>query len=223
MEIWLDTIDRAAIEDARQSGLLHGITTNPSIISHAKEPLEDILEGLLNWQAGPVAVQVTANTHAEMVEQAKDLFDFSPRLFIKVPATPEGLKAIASLTHIGIPTMATAIFEPLQGLLAAKAGSAYAAPYFSHIGENNHAVIQSLHALFRTYQLPCKLLIAALNFPEQVLQCAQLGVSALTLKEALYYACCKPPANTLKFLAKFEEEWQTAPPSALLPKQLGIK
>lgn len=217
MEIWLDTTDRSAIEEAQEAGLLFGITTNPSIVSNAGEPLEELLDDLLNRQQGPVAVQVTTHTAGDMIEQAKDLYDFSNRIIVKIPAIPEGLKAIANLSHIGIPTMATAILEPLQGFLAAQAGAAYAAPYFSHMGENRLDILRTLYALLSTYRSQTKLLVAALNSPDQVLACVEIGVPALTLKAQLFLDCCKPPAQTLKHLTKFDTDWLQAPPSKLLP------
>ena len=86
MQLWLDTIDPETIDEAHNLGLLHGVTTNPSILSQADEPLENILDDLLNRQPGPITVQVTASTTPEMIEQAKDIYDYSQRLIIKIPA-----------------------------------------------------------------------------------------------------------------------------------------
>lgn len=218
MELWLDTIDKAAIIEAKESGLLFGITTNPSIASKADQPLEDLLEELLYLQPGPVAVQVTARNTSEMVEQAKDLYDFSDRLIVKIPVTPEGIKAISNLAHIGIPTMATAIFESLQGFLAAQAGADYAAPYVEHIGDKRLEVLKTFQTLLDTYLLPTKIIAAALVSTDQVVQCLELGVAAITLKESIFYGCYQPPAKTLEYLTKIEGDWQKAPPSQLLPK-----
>lgn len=220
MEIWLDTIDLPAIQAAKECGLLFGITTNPSIVSQSPQPLEDLLLDLLNCQMGPVAVQVTADNPFEMREQAKALFAFSSRLIIKIPATPEGLRAIASLKSQRIPTMATAIFEPLQGLLAAQAGASYLAPYVSHIGENAISTLETLQHLLKTHQLPAKILAAALKTPTQVLDCLRLGIPALTIKETLFHSCLIPPPQTLDFLAKFHTAYLNSPPSTLLPQKI---
>jgi len=117
MELWLDTIDRIAIERAKDLGLLHGVTTNPSLLAAANIPAEEILEDLLNHFSGPIAVQVTFSAASEMIEQGRDLYDFSPRIIVKVPVTEEGIQAISRLNHSEIPTMATAVYTPMQTFL----------------------------------------------------------------------------------------------------------
>ena len=209
MEIWLDTINRAAIERAKDMGLLHGVTTNPAILAESSETAEEILEDLLNLYSGPLAVQVTRRSTSEMIEQGKDLCDFSSRIIVKVPVTEEGIEAIYRLTHIQIPVMATAIFEPIQALLAMKAGARYLAPYFSHIGEQ---ALQTCLSIHRMLTPKTKLLVAALTTPAQVSLCAESGFSAVTLKASLFNQCLTPPAQTLDHLSRFESAWQNAPP-----------
>jgi len=147
MELWVDGIETAFVEHAKQLGILHGITTNPSILAQTDRPAEMVLQELLDKFPGPIAVQVTATTAADMIEQGKILLDFSPRLIVKIPVTEQGLHAISRLTHHEIPTMATAIFEPTQAFLAAQAGASYLAPYFAHIGEN-HQTVQQVKPVF---------------------------------------------------------------------------
>src|SRR5262245_45517365 len=106
MEIWLDTIERGTIELAKNLGILHGVTTNPAILAQSSEPAEEVLEELLNLYSGPLAVQVTLPAAQQMIEQAKDLFDFSSRIIVKVPVTEQGLEAIYRISHLEIPVMA---------------------------------------------------------------------------------------------------------------------
>ena len=131
MEIWLDTADLKTLEQAKQMGILFGITTNPSIVAKSQWGMEELLEKLLQMQKGPVTAQVTADQAPAMIQQGEALFRFSNRMVIKVPVTAEGLKAIHALTEKKIPVMATAVFDPNQVLLAASAGAQYIAPYFS--------------------------------------------------------------------------------------------
>lgn len=213
MEIWLDTIDKGAIEKAKECGLLHGITTNPTILSESALPAEECLEDLLTLFSGPIAVQVTLRSVTEMIEQGKDLYDFSSRLLIKIPVTEEGVQAIYHLTQLGIPVMATTIFEPIQALMAIQAGATYLAPYFSHMGEKALSTCLSIQKMLNPR---CKLLVAALNTPEQVAQCAEAGFAAVTLKAALFKQCLTAPSQTLDHLTRFESAWAKAPPSQLL-------
>jgi TalC/MipB family fructose-6-phosphate aldolase len=211
MEIWLDTIDLKTIEKAKNIGLLDGITTNPTILAEGKKTPEDILEELLNSFSGPLAVQVTVRSEEGMIEQGKDLFDFSDRIIVKVPVTSEGLGAIYHLSLANIPVMATAIFEPMQAFLASQAGACYVVPYFSHIGENALEVCQTIQNM----DLSSHLLIASLKKPEQFLQCASLKFDAVTLKGPLFDACLNPPQQTLDQIERFEASWQNASPSRL--------
>lgn len=204
MELWLDTTDHEAIEFANERGILHGITTNPLIVSRAKKPLAQVLNELLIFQPCPIAVQVMGNDAAEMVTHAKELFHFSRRFIIKVPATSEGLKAIYQLSQHKIPVMATAIFEPIQAFLAAKAGASYIAPYFSQMDE---AVFDRIHACIQKTQ--AKLLAASLKSPEHVEKCLLLGTPAITINETLFHTCLQTPQQTAAALHRFDEAWKT--------------
>ncbi|HEY4831719.1 MAG TPA: transaldolase family protein, partial [Waddliaceae bacterium] len=209
------TIDRTAIEHAQDLGLLHGVTTNPAILAQASEPAEEILDALLNYFSGPLAVQVTLRSSSEMVEQGKDLYEFSSRIIVKIPATQEGLEAIFRLSHGEIPVMATAIFEPLQAFLAIKAGARYVVPYFSHLGERALPVCHAIQRML-IHQRAAKLLVASLATPSQVSQCAESDFSAVTLKSDLFNQCLMTPPQTLDHLNRFEAAWKEAPPSNLL-------
>jgi transaldolase len=220
MEIWLDTIEKDVIEKAKELGLLHGVTTNPTILSEVGMPAEECIEHLLTLFSGPLAIQVTLRTASEMVEQGKDLNDFSPRIIVKIPVTEEGVQAIHRLTHLGIPVMATAIFEPIQALLAIKAGARYLAPYFSYLGEKALPICHTIQNMLTSRS---KLLVAALNSPMQVVQCAEACFGAVTMKADLFKECLTPPSQTLDHLARFESAWQKAPPSQLLSASQYIR
>lgn len=213
MEFWLDTIDPAAIEYAKDLGLLHGVTTNPAILAQASSPAEDVIEQLLTLFSGPLAVQVTLPSAAEMIEQGKDLYDFSSRIIVKVPVTEEGILAIHRLSYNGIPVMATAIFEPIQAIIAVKAGASYVAPYFSYLGDQALPVCSTIQ---RCLIPKSKLLVAALTTPSQVAACAEEGFSAVTLKATLFKQCLISSPQTLEHLSRFNEAWKKAPPSKLL-------
>jgi transaldolase len=212
MEIWLDTIERNAIEKAKNLGILYGVTTNPAILAHASDAAEEILEELLNLFSGPLAVQVTVSTVSEMLEQGKDLYDFSPRIIVKIPVTEQGLEAIHRLSNLEIPVMATTIFEPMQALLAAQAGAQYIATYFSHLGDQALAICKTIAQM----NLSAKLLIASLASPEQIIQCAEANFSAITIKAPLLRECLIVPSQTQEHLRRFENAWHSAPHSNLL-------
>ena len=181
-------------------------------MAQASDPAEDVLEDLLNLFSGPLAVQVTHRDASDMIEQGKDLFDFSSRIIVKVPVTEEGIKAIHGLSHLEIPVMATTIFDPIQAFLALKAGAHYVAPYFSHMGDQALPKCLSMQRLLTNQG---KLLVASLSTPSQVSLCAESGFSAVTLKADLFNKCLTPPDQTLDHLHRFEAAWKVAPHSNL--------
>lgn len=220
MEIWLDTADFGLIETAKQMGILHGVTTNPSIVAKSKLAIEDLLEKILAMQSGPVTAQVTAADSAKMIEQGLALSQFSDRIVVKVPVTTEGLKAIYALSQKKIPLMATAVFEPTQVLLAAKAGAAYIAPYFSSICEADPSGVtefSSMLKLLRHYHLPAKLLAASLKTPEHVRECIELGADAVTINGEVFSAFIENRQETMERLQKFEKDWKGAKASKKIP------
>jgi transaldolase len=213
MEIWLDTAELDLIESANAMGILHGVTTNPSIVAKSKMGLEDLLEKLLKIQSGPVTAQVTANEAPKMIEQGEALYRFSNRIIVKVPVTKEGLKAIHALSLKKIPVMATAVFDSNQVLLAARAGATYIAPYFSSICEMDMSGMDQFKAMFillERYKYPAKLLGASLKSAEQVRQCSELGTHAVTLNKDVFLSFIENNPETLKRVEKFSKDWQTA-------------
>lgn len=211
MEIWLDTADLASIEEAKNMGILHGVTTNPSIVSKSKLSLEELLSQILQLQDGPVAAQVIAGDATGMIKQGKALFGFSNRMVVKVPVTKEGLKAIYALSKDKIPVMATAIFETNQSLLAARAGGHYIAPYFSAICDEDINGIEQLKemlCLLERYRYPSKLIGASIKGAEQAKQCSEIGVHAVTLDAEIFHTFIEDHPETIKTSARFAKDWK---------------
>src|ERR1700733_11307537 len=122
MQIWLDTIDLPTLEKAQKRGILHGVTTNPSMLISTPR---DTLTALLAAQPGPVAVEVFEDLVPSMISQGKTLYDFSSRIVVKVPVTERGIEALHVLSKQQIPVMASAIVQPTQALIAALAGASW--------------------------------------------------------------------------------------------------
>ena len=222
MEIWLDTAELDLIESAKQMGILQGVTTNPSIVSKAKMGLEDLLEKILNLQDGPVTVQVTATDAPKMIQQAEALFQFNNRIVVKVPVTSEGLKAIHALNQKHIPTMATAVFETKQVLLAARAGAQYIAPYYSTICEADIEGSEQFRAMLKLlerYKYGSKILGASLKSAEHVRQCIEMGAHAVTLNKEVFLALIENNDETVKRMDKFAKDWEGAEKRRILPLQ----
>lgn len=212
MEIWLDTIDLTDIREACELNILTGVTTNPSILSKASAAPDVIIQQLLDVQPGLVAAQVIANDLNEMVTQAQRLARLSARIIIKIPVTLTGLRAIAILTKENIPTMATAIFESRQLFLAAIVGAKYAAPYVGRIeettGQSQEVLLEMMQIILQQkYEL--KILAAAINSTDQLINCAKLGIHAITLPSLVYKSLLATHPLTDSSLSSFDKDWRS--------------
>jgi transaldolase len=211
MDIWLDTTNIRMVQKAVRFGLLSGVTTNPTLIAQSKRDLEEVLEDLLHHQEGPVTAQVVTDDVNEMVQQGQSLYSLSNRLIIKVPLTKNGLEAIHLLSRQGIPTMGTVIFQPRQALMAALAGADYVAPYLGRLeksGGDPWVLLKSILHIFQTYRLNTKILGASLQTVEQVIQCAEIGIYGVTVKDDLFEKLIETDAMTLQGVEQFAKDWQ---------------
>lgn len=204
MKVWLDTIDVDTIKDAVKTGIISGVTTNPSILSKAKD-VRDTLRQLLDVQPGPVAVQVTAQSSSEIVEEARCIFEFSSRMIVKIPINPEGLIAINELKKEGLPILGTGILYPSQALMAAIHEVEYIAPYFSHMGENAHETLKTMVDMLKGGKT--KILAASLREIDHIIACALLGVEAITIKPELYRQLVTSQPAVENFSEKFLRDW----------------
>lgn len=210
MELWLDTIDIDVIRDANELGAITGVTTNPTLLSAANALPETILKQILALQPGYVAVQIVAQDLDDMIKQANKLSKFSDRIVVKIPVTAIGLKAIALLAKQNINTMATAIYDSSQLILAAYAGAKYAAFYLSKVEEvdgNAFEVLQEMMEIITKQKSSLKLLAASISLTSQFVECARMGVPAITLPKSLYVSLLETHKLTEKSIGKFHEEW----------------
>jgi transaldolase len=206
MEIWLDTIDEDAIADAAKIGIISGVTTNPSILSCTKN-IFHTLSRLLDLQPGPVAVQVTSLDPEEMIEEGLRIFEFSPRMIVKVPVNRNGLIAMRQLRCEKVPVLGTGILFPTQALLASNLRTSYIAPYFSHIDDVgcSHATLKTIVEMLRLSTT--KILAASLKNLEQINFCASLGIAAVTIKADLYYKLMEDHPIVEGFFQRFLADW----------------
>lgn len=210
MEFWLDSANIEIIKEAHQLGLLTGVTTNPSIISQANRPFNELVETLLDVQSGPVAVQVVAKDYEEIHKQARELHHLSRRIVVKVPAIAAGYRAIHQLFREGITVMATTILDPIQFYFSLESGASYLAPYFSKI-ENASDALKLMQKILNSNGYPSKIIAASINSKEQFLECVEIGVSAITIRDSLLMEFLKSSQQTEDFLRKFQEKWQDVP------------
>jgi transaldolase len=216
MKIFLDTADVSMIGPAYETGLIDGVTTNPTLILKSGRTLEDVaqeLSGYLNLES--ISTEVVADTAEEMLEQAQKFITISPAITIKLPCTVEGLKACKELSKVGVKTNVTLIFSVPQAILAAKAGATYISPFVGRWMDNcvdGFELIQKIRRVynndFSTGTHP-EILAASIRDVYQVEKCFTLGADIVTIPPVVFWGMYKN-AMTEKGLAQFQKDWEDA-------------
>jgi len=187
MKLLIDSANIEKIKKIYKYYPIDGVTTNPSIL--AKEGIEPykILKEIRNFigKDAELHVQVISTTAEEMIKEGHRIVEeLGENTYIKIPTIPEGLKAIKILSNEGYKITATAIYTPMQGFLAAKAGADYAAPYVNRIdnlGINGIEITKKIHDIFKTNELKTKILAASFKNSLQVLELCEFGIGASTI------------------------------------------
>jgi transaldolase len=206
-------IDSASIEDIKEAamlGVLDGVTTNPSLIAKTGRPFATVAKEICDFVKGPVSLEVVGTTAEEMIREARELRRYGSNVVVKIPMMSEGLKAVKSLSSEGIPTNVTLIFQPIQALLAAKAGASYVSPFIGRlddIGQNGLDIIKDIVQIFNNYSFNTKVLAASVRHPVHVLECAKLGADVVTLPVKVIHQLTKHPLTDAG-LKTFLEDWK---------------
>lgn len=186
MELLIDNANTAKIRELVAIYPIDGVTTNPTILAASGRPPFAVLKEIRSILGpdGQIHAQVVSREAEGMVKEARAIVEaLGPNTYVKIPAVPEGFKAMKQLKKDGIPFTATAIYTPMQAYLAAKAGASYAAPYVNRIdnmGFDGIHVVKEIQDIFDKNQLPCKILGASFKNSQQVLELAKYGVGAAT-------------------------------------------
>jgi fructose-6-phosphate aldolase 1 len=213
LEFYLDTADIQQIRELTASLPITGITTNPSILAKQRQSLAALLAELHDvfGSVGRYHVQTISGTTSAIIEEAHKLQEYPYDIVVKIPAHQAGLAAIKQLKIDGISTLATAIYNPQQGMIAALNGADYLAPYLNRIdnlGFDAIDVIQRLQQFIHRYQLPTKLLVASFKNVQQVLQVLEIGVAAVTLPTDIARQWLNTPL-TDSAAQQFSRDWQS--------------
>lgn len=213
MKLIIDDADTKAIARLVEYYPIDGVTTNPSILAKSgRQPFEVLKEiRSIIGQELELHVQVVARDAAGMLDDAHRIVsELGEGTFVKVPSVPEGFKAMKAMHAEGINITATAIYTPMQGFVAAKAGASYAAPYVNRIdnmGYDGVGVAKAIHDVFRANDLPCEVLAASFKNSQQVLDLARHGIGAATVAPAVIDGLVKNAAIDAAvdaFVADFE-------------------
>ncbi|SVD88417.1 uncharacterized protein METZ01_LOCUS441271 [marine metagenome] len=212
MKIFLDTSDVGIIRQHCETGLIDGVTTNPTLMMKAgRNPVEVIKEiSSLFPENASISAEVVGDTAEEMVSQAKDYYSISKNITIKVPCSVEGLKACKTLSDKGIPVNVTLIFSPEQAILAAKAGATYVSPFIGRCEDNNIDGIGLLEAINKVYQskrISTEILSASIRNLNHVSESFKAGADIVTLPPSIFEAMYNHDL-TDQGLAQFNKDWE---------------
>ena len=210
MKIFLDTANLESIKKFNDMGLLDGITTNPSLMSKEGGNPKDGMAEITKIIKGDVSLEVLSTEYSGMIEEGKKLRDYGENVVVKVPMTPDGLRACKSLTVEGIPVNVTLIFSSNQAVLAAKAGAKYVSPFIGRlddIGHDGMNLIQEIKTIFSNYNFKTQILVASVRHPLHVVEAAKIGADVVTLPPAVLDKMLKHPLTDIG-LKNFLADWE---------------
>jgi transaldolase len=211
VKFFVDTADIAEIRDLAATGLLDGVTTNPSLIQKSGRKMLDVIADICAAVEGPVSAEVTATDHATMLAEGRKLAKIAGNVAVKVPLTPDGLKTCRVLADEGVKVNVTLCFSPAQALLAAKARASFISPFVGRlddIGQDGMGLIADIVQIYRNYpDFQTEVLVASIRHPIHVIESAKLGADVATLPPTVLRSLFSHPL-TDKGLAAFLADWK---------------
>ncbi|MCJ2181186.1 fructose-6-phosphate aldolase [Novosphingobium sp. 1949] len=184
MKFFVDTAEIADIKELADTGLLDGVTTNPSLIAKSGRDFMEVTKEICEIVDGPVSAEVVALDHAGMMREAEILRKIADNVCIKVPLTVDGLKTCKALTSDGTMVNVTLCFSANQALLAAKAGASFISPFIGRHDDNGFdgiQLIEDIRVIYDNYAFETEILAASIRHPIHLLQCAKIGADVATM------------------------------------------
>jgi fructose-6-phosphate aldolase, TalC/MipB family len=217
MKFFVDTADTAEIRELAATGLLDGVTTNPSLIHKSGRKFLEVVEEICGLVDGPVSAEVVALDHETMMKEAAVLRKIADNVCIKVPLTIDGLKTCKALTEDDCLVNVTLCFSANQALLAAKAGASFISPFVGRHDDNGFdgmKLIDDIRLIYDNYGFETEILAASLRHPIHVLECAKIGADVITAPPAVIKSLVNH-VLTDKGLAGFAADWEKTGQSIL--------
>lgn len=210
MKFFVDTADSADIKLLAASGLVDGVTTNPSLIAKSGRKITEVIREICGLVEGPVSAEVAATEYDPIMREAAVLRAIAPNVTVKVPLTPDGLRACKALTSDGAMVNVTLCFSAGQALLAAKAGATFISPFVGRLDDIGHDGMELIAEIVQIYEnypnLKTEVLVASVRSSLHVITAAKLGAHVVTLPPAVLRQLYQHPL-TDKGLAAFLADW----------------
>ena len=217
MKLFLDTADLDQIRELAPTGLIDGITTNPSLIAKSGRDFKAVIKEITQIIPGPVSAEVTATDFDTMLKEGKKLADIAKNVAVKVPLTPDGLKTCKALADDGTMVNVTLCFSPAQAILAAKAGATFISPFIGRlddIAQNGMGLIEEITEIYANYDFKTQTLVASVRSVQHIVDAALAGAEVATIPPAILHAMYKHPL-TDKGLEAFLNDWKNTGQSIL--------
>ena len=210
MKFFVDTADINDIRELAETGLLDGVTTNPSLIHKSGRDFMEVTREICSIVSGPVSAEVVATDYAEMMREAEILRKIADNIAIKVPLTVDGLKTCKALRSEGTMVNVTLCFTANQALLAAKAGASFISPFVGRlddVGTEGMQLISDIRLIYDNYDFATEILVASVRHPIHVFEAAKIGADVMTAPPAVIRQLFKHPL-TDRGLEAFIADWQ---------------
>jgi transaldolase len=212
MKFFADTAEIAEIRDLAATGLLDGVTTNPSLIHKSGRDFLEVVKEIAAVCPGPVSAEVVALDYDGMMREAAVLRKIADNVTIKVPLTPDGLKACKTLTEDGTMVNVTLCFSAAQALLAAKAGATFVSPFVGRhddVGFDGMALIADIRLIYDNYDYATQILVASVRHPMHVVEAAKIGADVMTAPPKIIHQLFKHPLTDAG-IAGFLKDWEAS-------------
>ena len=210
MKFFLDSADISEIKSLYKTGMIDGVTTNPSLILKSGRNIHEVTQEICKIVHGPVSSEVTATETTEMLRQAEKLVAIAKNIVIKVPLTWNGLQACKQLTDKGVKVNVTLCFSANQAILAAKAGATFISPFIGRLDDINldgTTLLEEIRVIYDNYAIKTEILAASIRTPNHLTQSALAGADIATIPPNIFKNLIKHPL-TDSGLERFARDWE---------------
>ena len=214
MKFFIDTANLEEIKEAKELGMIDGVTTNPSLVAKEgcknREDFKKLIHEICEIVQGPVSAEAVSTDVDGMVKEARELAEIHEHVVVKIPMITDGIKATHQLAEEGIKTNVTLVFSPLQALLAAKAGATFVSPFVGRLDDISHTgmeLVGQILEIYQNYIFETEVLVASIRNPLHVLEAAQMGADVATIPFKVISQLAKHPLTDIG-MKQFLDDWK---------------